>query len=92
MDNNLEALSEIVDYMYETIQYAEINTRNGDSCGECGFMGEMACDDEGTWYCPQCGCKDKNKLNVVRRTCGYIGSTFWNKGKTKEINDRVMHI
>lgn len=92
MENNLEALSEIVDYMYETIQYAEINTRNGDSCGECGFMGEMACDDEGTWYCPQCGCKDKNKLNVVRRTCGYIGSTFWNKGKTKEINDRVMHI
>ena len=92
MDNNLEALSEIVDYMYETIQYAEINTRNGDSCGECGFMGEMACDDEGTWYCPQCGCKDKNKLTVVRRTCGYIGSTFWNKGKTEEINDRVMHI
>lgn len=92
MDNNLEALSEIVDYMYETIQYAEINTRNGDSCGECGFMGEMSCDDEGTWYCPQCGCKDKNKLTVVRRTCGYIGSTFWNKGKTEEINDRVMHI
>ena len=92
MDNNLEALSEIVDYMYETIQYAEINTRNGDSCGECGFMGEMSCDDEGIWYCPQCGCKDKNKLTVVRRTCGYIGSTFWNKGKTEEINDRVMHI
>lgn len=92
MDNNLEALSEIVDFMYETIQYAEINTRNGDSCGECGFMGEMACDEEGTWYCPQCGCKDKNKLTVVRRTCGYIGSTFWNKGKTEEINDRVMHI
>ena len=92
MDNNLEALSEIVDYMYETIQYAEINTRNGDSCGECGFTGEMSCDDEGTWYCPQCGCKDKNKLTVVRRTCGYIGSTFWNKGKTEEINDRVMHI
>lgn len=92
MENNLEALSEIVDFMYETIQYAEINTRNGDSCGECGFMGEMACTDDGVWYCPQCGCKDKNKLNVVRRTCGYIGSTFWNKGKTQEINDRVIHI
>ena len=92
MENNLEALSEIVDYMYETIQYAEINTRNGDSCGNCGFIGEMSCDEEGTWYCPQCGCKDKNKLTVVRRTCGYIGSTFWNKGKTQEINDRVQHI
>lgn len=92
MENNLEALSEIVDFMYETIQYAEINTRNGDSCGECGFMGEMACTDDGVWYCPQCGCKDRNKLNVVRRTCGYIGSTFWNKGKTQEINDRVIHI
>lgn len=92
MDNNLEALSEIVDYMYETIQYAEINTRNGDSCGECGFTGEMGCTDDGVWYCPQCGCKDRNKLTVVRRTCGYIGSTFWNKGKTEEINDRVLHI
>lgn len=92
MDNNLEALSKIVDYMYETIQYAEINTRNGDSCGNCGFIGEMSCSDDGTWYCPQCGCTDKNKLTVVRRTCGYIGSTFWNKGKTQEINDRVQHI
>ena len=92
MENNLEALAEIVDYMYETIQYAEINTRNGDSCGDCGFIGEMACSDDGEWYCPQCGCKDKNKLTVVRRTCGYIGSTFWNKGKTQEINDRVQHI
>ena len=92
MENNLEALSKIVDFMYDTIQYAEINTRNGDSCGECGFMGEMACTDDGVWYCPQCGCKDRNKLNVVRRTCGYIGSTFWNKGKTKEINDRVQHM
>ena len=92
MENNLEALSDIVDYMYETIQYAEINTRNGDSCGECGFIGEMACSDDGTWYCPQCGCTDKNKLTVVRRTCGYIGSTFWNKGKTQEINERVQHI
>lgn len=92
MDNNLEALSQIVDYMYDTIQYAEINTRNGDSCGTCGFNGEMACDENGEWYCPQCGERDHNKLTVVRRTCGYIGSTFWNKGKTQEINDRVLHI
>ena len=92
MENNLEALSRIVDYMYDTIQYAEINTRNGDSCGECGFIGEMSCTEDGTWYCPQCGCTDKNKLTVVRRTCGYIGSTFWNKGKTQEITERVQHI
>ena len=92
MDNNLEALSQIVDYMYDTIQYAEINTRNGDSCGTCGFNGEMACDENGEWYCPQCGERDHNKLTVIRRTCGYIGSTFWNKGKTQEINDRVLHI
>ena len=92
MDNNLEALSQIVDYMYDTIQYAEINTRNGDSCGTCGFSGEMGCDENGEWYCPQCGERDHNKLTVVRRTCGYIGSTFWNKGKTQEINDRVLHI
>ena len=92
MENNLEALSRIVDYMYETIQYAEVNTRSGDSCGKCGFIGEMACDENGVWYCPQCGCRDRNYLSVVRRTCGYIGSTFWNKGKTEEINDRVLHI
>lgn len=92
MDKNLEALSQIVDYMYETIQYAEINTRNGDSCGTCGFTGTMKCDENGEWYCPQCGERDHDKLTVVRRTCGYIGSTFWNKGKTQEINDRVLHI
>lgn len=92
MDKNLEALSQIVDYMYETIQYAEINTRNGDSCGTCGFTGTMKCDENGEWYCPQCGERDHDKLTVVRRTCGYIGSTFWNKGKTQEIIDRVLHI
>ena len=92
MDKNLEALSQIVDYMYETIQYAEINTRNGDSCGTCGFTGTMKCDENGEWYCPQCGERDHDKLTVVRRTCGNIGSTFWNKGKTQEIIDRVLHI
>lgn len=92
MENNLDALKQVVDYMYETIQYAEINTRCGDSCGECGFQGEMECDENGVWYCPQCGCNDRSKLTVVRRTCGYIGSTFWNEGKTEEINNRVMHL
>lgn len=92
MCDNLEALSELVNYMYDTIQYAEINTRAGDSCAECGFEGEMACTEDGEWYCPQCGCKDRDKLTVVRRTCGYIGSTFWNKGKTQEINNRVLHL
>lgn len=92
MDNNLEALSEVVDFMYNTIQYAEINTRNGDSCGNCGYTGEIGLNDNGEWECPQCHCTDKNKLTVVRRTCGYIGSSWWNKGKTQEINNRVLHL
>lgn len=92
MDNNLEALSEVVDFMYNTIQYAEINTRNGDSCGNCGYTGEIGLNDDGEWECPQCHCTDKNKLTVVRRTCGYIGSSWWNKGKTQEINNRVLHL
>lgn len=92
MDNNLEALSEVVDFMYNTIQYAEINTRNGDSCGECGYSGEIGLNDKEEWECPQCHSTDKNKLTVVRRTCGYIGSSWWNKGKTQEINNRVLHL
>lgn len=92
MDNNLEALSEVVDFMYNTIQYAEINTRNGDSCGNCGYTGEIGLNEDGEWECPQCHCTDKNKLTVVRRTCGYIGSSWWNKGKTQEINNRVLHL
>lgn len=92
MDNNLQALSEVVDFMYNTIQYAEINTRNGDSCGNCGYTGEIGLNKDGEWECPQCHCTDKNKLTVVRRTCGYIGSSWWNKGKTQEINNRVLHL
>jgi ribonucleoside-triphosphate reductase (formate) len=92
MDNNLEALSEVVDFMYNTIQYAEINTRNGDSCGNCGYTGEIGLNKDDEWECPQCHCTDKNKLTVVRRTCGYIGSSWWNKGKTQEINKRVLHL
>ena len=92
MEDNLEALSQIVEYMYDTIQYAEINTRNGDVCGNCGYEGEIKTDENGKWTCPKCGCTDTRKLTVVRRTCGYIGSNFWNFGKTMEINNRVYHI
>ena len=92
MSDNIEALSEIVDYMYDTILYAEINTRNGDVCGNCGYEGEIKTDENGKWTCPKCGCTDTRKLTVVRRTCGYIGSNFWNFGKTMEINNRVYHI
>lgn len=93
LENNLPVVLEILNVIYNKTQYAEINSRHNDSCGSCGFHGEMACDDEGVWYCPQCGERDRNKLTVVRRTCGYLGSTFWNKGKTQEVgNDRVLHI
>ena len=92
MSDNLEALGQIVDFIYDNVQYAEINTRCGDVCGNCGFQGEIQTDKNGTWTCPSCGCQDRNKLTVVRRTCGYIGSNFWNKGKTEEISKRVYHI
>lgn len=92
MEDNLEALHEIVKHIYNTILYAEINTRNGDSCGACGFEGEIEANNEGVWTCPKCSCQDKTKLTVVRRTCGYLGSNFWNHGKTMEIKDRVYHI
>ena len=92
MEDNLEALSQIVEFMYDNIQYAEINTRCGDVCGNCGYQGEINTDENGVWTCPNCGCQDRDKLTVVRRTCGYIGSTFWNKGKTEEISSRVYHI
>jgi ribonucleoside-triphosphate reductase len=92
MQDNLEALGQIVDFMYDNIQYAEVNTRCGDVCAECGYEGEIITDENGVWTCPNCGCQDRDKLTVIRRTCGYIGSTFWNKGKTEEINERVYHI
>lgn len=92
MMDNLEALAQIVDYMYDTIQYAEINTRNGDVCSVCGYEGEIRADENGVWTCPKCGCTDRNKMTVVRRTCGYIGNTYWNRGKSSEINNRVYHI
>ncbi len=89
--HNLAALEEIVKFIYENIQYAEFNTKS-DYCQVCGYDGEIIINDKLEWECPQCHNKDHNKLNVTRRTCGYLGENFWNVGKTKEINSRVLHI
>ena len=91
MQNNLEALEELVKFIYENIQYAEFNTKS-DYCHVCGFDGEIIINDDLEWECPNCHNKDKNKMNVTRRTCGYLGENFWNVGKTKEIKDRVLHL
>ncbi len=91
MRNNLEALEEIVKYIYDDIQYAEFNTKS-DYCHICGFDGEIIINDKLEWECPQCGNKDHSKMNVTRRTCGYLGENFWNVGKTREINARVIHL
>jgi len=91
MRHNLEALEEVVKFIYDNIQYAEFNTKS-DYCQCCGYDGEMVINDNNEWECPQCGNKDRAKLNVVRRTCGYLGENFWNVGKTKEIKARVMHL
>ena len=91
MANNIEALEELVKFIYENIQYAEFNTKS-DYCQVCGFDGEIKINDQNEWECPQCGNKDHSKMNVTRRTCGYLGENFWNVGKTKEIKSRVLHI
>ncbi len=91
MQKNLEALEEIVKFIYDNIQYAEFNTKS-DYCHECGFEGEIIINDNYEWECPNCHNKDKNKMNVTRRTCGYLGENFWNEGKTREIKDRKLHL
>ena len=91
MQNNLEALEELVKFIYNNIQYAEFNTKS-DYCHVCGFDGEIIINDNLEWECPNCHNKDKNKMNVTRRTCGYLGENFWNVGKTKEIKARVLHL
>lgn len=91
MRNNLEALSEVVRYIYDNIQYAEFNTKS-DYCQVCGWDGEILINDDNEWECPQCHNKDHSKMNVTRRTCGYLGENFWNVGKTKEIKARVLHL
>lgn len=91
MKHNLDALEEVVKFIYDNIQYAEFNTKS-DYCQICGFDGEIKVNEHYEWECPNCGNKDKSKMNVVRRTCGYLGENFWNAGKTKEIKSRVMHL
>ena len=91
MRHNLEALEELVKFIYDNIQYAEFNTKS-DYCHVCGFDGEIIVNEDLEWECPQCGNKDHSKMNVTRRTCGYLGENFWNVGKTKEIAARVLHI
>ncbi len=91
MRHNLTALSEVVRYIYDNIQYAEFNTKS-DYCQNCGFDGEIIINDDNEWECPNCGNRDRNTMNVTRRTCGYLGENFWNEGKTKEIKARVMHL
>ena len=91
MRHNLEALEDVVRFIYDNIQYAEFNTKS-DYCHVCGYDGEIIINDDLEWECPQCHNKDKNKMNVTRRTCGYLGENFWNVGKTKEIKARVLHI
>ncbi len=95
MSQNIEAVLGVMQYIYENIMYAELNTKS-DYCQVCGFDGEIKIvdDEDGklVWECPNCGNRDQNKLNVARRTCGYIGTQFWNQGRTQEIQDRVLHL
>ena len=91
MRNNLEALESLVKFIYDNIQYAEFNTKS-DYCHICGYDGEITINENFEWECPQCGNKDHSKMNVTRRTCGYLGENFWNVGKTKEIKSRVLHL
>lgn len=91
LSDNIEVIIQQMQYMYENIQYAELNGKF-DYCQECGFSGEILLDENNEWYCPCCGNRDHNKLNIARRTCGYIGDNFWNAGRTAEIHDRYVHI
>ncbi len=91
MEHNLEAMEEVVKFIYDNIQYAEFNTKS-DYCHVCGYTGEIMVNDDLDWECPNCHNKDKTKMNVTRRTCGYLGENFWNVGKTKEIKARVTHL
>ncbi|WP_312942013.1 anaerobic ribonucleoside-triphosphate reductase [Oscillibacter sp.] len=94
MQDNIPAVLSVMEYIYDHIMYAELNTKS-DYCQTCGFDGEISIvEDDGklVWECPKCGSRDQNKLNVARRTCGYIGTQFWNQGRTQEIRERVLHL
>ena len=91
LQNNLDSVLQVIEFIYNNIMYAELNTKS-DYCQKCGFDGEILIDENMEWYCPNCGNRDHNTLNVARRTCGYIGSNFWNRGRTQEIKERVLHL
>ena len=91
MSKNLPAVEQIINFIYHNIQYAEINTKP-DVCFKCDYTGEMKLDNDLEWYCPNCGNRDKSEMQVMRRTCGYIGSNMWGKGRTQEIGERVLHL
>ena len=91
LSKNLDAVKSIINFIYHNVQYAEINTRP-DLCYKCGFTGEIQNDDNLNWYCPNCGNRDESEMQVMRRTCGYIGSSYWSKGRTAEIKERVLHL
>jgi len=95
MENNMEAVMALLKHIYNNIMYAELNTKS-DFCQSCGFTGEIriASDTDGklVWECPACGNRDQAKMNVARRTCGYIGTQYWNQGRTQEIKERVLHL
>ena len=95
MENNIPAVLKVIEFIYEKIMYAELNTKS-DFCHCCGYTGEIQIKEDDDkklfWECPQCGNKDQNKMNVARRTCGYIGTQYWNQGRTQEIKDRVLHL
>ena len=94
MTNNIEAVLSVIGFIYDNIMYAELNTKS-DYCQVCGYDGEIKIvedDNKLVWECPNCGNRDQNKMNVARRTCGYIGTNFWNQGRTQEIKDRVLHL
>lgn len=84
-------MEQVLQFIYDNIMYAELNTKS-DYCQVCGYDGEIQIDDNMEWYCPNCGNRDQHKMNVARRTCGYIGSHFWNYGRTQEIKERVVHL
>lgn len=91
LTHNIPAVLSVIKYIYDNIQYAEINTKS-DYCHVCGYDGEIMIDENLDWYCPNCNNRDKSKMNVVRRTCGYLGENFWNKGRTEEIKNRYVHL
>lgn len=95
LQDNVEAALSVIQFIYDNIIYAELNTKS-DYCTVCGYDGEIKIEEDPhgklIWKCPNCGCTDQNKMHVTRRTCGYLGTQYWNQGRTQEIKDRVLHL